>query len=151
MKKIGMLLIVVAVLMGRAAPVSGGQETEQGKASPVGDAKRGEVLFNKPLVLGNVPISCATCHPKGRGLEKSYGKQEFTIFGYKAKRIEAVVDFLIINVLQGKGLKYNSQEMADLKAYMKALFLADKPEWPLQTFVPLEGLDVDQEPRLYGE
>lgn len=144
------IMVVTALLCGLSS-VHGAQAPEKERPVPEGNAARGEVLFNKPLVLGPVPISCATCHPDGRGVEKSYGKEEYSIFGYKAKKLEAVVDFLIVNVLQGKGIKYNSQEMADLKAYMKSLAMAGIPERPLQKFVPMHRFDDLDEPNLYGE
>ena len=150
-KKALMFLTVAMVLLGGLSPVRGAQAPEKERPGPEGNAARGEVLFNKPLVLGPVPISCATCHPDGRGVEKSYGKDEYSIFGYKTKKLEAVVDFLIVNVLQGKGIRYNSQEMADLKAYMKSLSMAGIPERPLQKFVPMHRFDDLDEPNLYGE
>ncbi|MBI4684431.1 MAG: hypothetical protein HY755_04445 [Nitrospirae bacterium] len=110
--------------------------------SDEGDAKRGEILFRSPLLLGTIPISCATCHPDGQGLERTWGKKEFVVLGDKVTRLEAVIDFWIVNILRGKGIKYDSQEMKDLKSYIKSLY--GKTERPLPKAVPLEKFDVPE-------
>lgn len=107
-----------------------------------GDAKRGEILFNSPLLLGTLPISCASCHQDGQGLEKTYGKKEFAVLGSKVTRLESVNNFWIVNVLRGRGLKYESQEMKDLNEYIKSLY--GKPARPLPRAIPLERLDVPE-------
>lgn len=140
-RKVLVLMLLVMVLTG--LPLAfGAHEGERANPGPEGDAKRGEFLFRSPMMLGTIPISCATCHPGGMGLERAYGKKEFSILGNKVKRIEAVIDFWIVNILRGEGIKYDSQEMKDIKAYLKSLSV--KPQRPLPRAVPMERLDVDR-------
>jgi len=107
-----------------------------------GDAKRGDILFRTPMMLGTISISCASCHPDGQGLEGAYGKAEYQILGGKTEKIEAAVNFWIVNVLRGKGFNDDSREMTDLKAYLKSL--QGRPKSPLPKVVPLENLEVER-------
>ena len=136
------VLVFVMVIAGGLPLAFGAHEGEKEKPSPEGDAKRGEFLFRSPMMLGTIPISCASCHPGGMGLERAYGKKEFSIMGNKVKRIEAVINFWIVNILRGEGIKYDSQDMKDIKAYLKTL--SAKPQRPLPRAIPMERLDVDR-------
>jgi len=120
-------------------------EISEKKGEDEGNAKRGETLFSSPLYLGTLPVSCASCHPGGQGLETTYGKKEFTIFGAKTQKLESVINFWIVDVMRGEPLKPDSQSMKDVKAYIKSLY--GKPPRPLPKAVPLEQFDV---PEFYG-
>ena len=120
-------------------------EISEKKVENEGNAKRGETLFSSPLYLGTLPISCASCHPGGQGLEMTYGKKEFSIFGAKTQKLESVINFWIVDVMRGEPLKPDSQSMKDVKAYIKSLY--GKPPWPLPKAIPLEQFDV---PEFYG-
>jgi hypothetical protein len=82
------------------------------------------------------------------GLERAFGKKEFSIFGKKVGRIEAAIDFMIVNILRGEGIRYDSQEMKDIKAFLQSL--SDRPQRPLPRAVPLERLDVESPEFLFG-
>lgn len=140
--------VLCMILAAGLPPLYGAHDPEKEKLNPEGDATRGETLFRTPLLLGTIPISCASCHPEGRGLERAHGKTEYSIFGKKVQRIEAVIDFWIVNILRGEGIAYDSQEMKDIKAYLKSLMT--KPQNPLPRAVPLEQLDVDRPNILTG-
>jgi mono/diheme cytochrome c family protein len=77
-----------------------------------GDAAKGKDLFNDTqLGGGTAGISCNSCHPDGKGLEKAADK----------KNLPKVVNACIKNALKGKGLDPKSAEMADLIAYIKSV------------------------------
>jgi mono/diheme cytochrome c family protein len=118
-KKVFVLMLFVLLLS--AGLLYGAHDPEKEKLNPEGDPKRGEALFKTPMLLGTIPISCASCHTNGMGLEKAFGKKEFSIFGKKVGRIEAAIDFMIVNILRGEGVRYDSQEMKDIKAFLKSL------------------------------
>ena len=139
-KKIVIMAFLVVVLS--ISSGYGAHDPEKEKTAPEGDAKRGEHLFRTPMLLGTIPISCASCHPNGRGLERAYGKNEYSILGNKVKRLEAVIDFWVVNILRGEGIAYDSQEMRDIKAYLKSL--TARKQQPLPRAVPMERLDVDR-------
>jgi cytochrome c peroxidase len=81
-------------------------------AFAAGDAAKGKVLFNDArLGGGTAGISCNSCHPLGKGLEKAADKKD----------LPKVVNACIKNALKGKGIDPKSDEMADLIAYIKSL------------------------------
>jgi cytochrome c peroxidase len=81
-------------------------------AFAAGDAAKGKVLFNDVrLGGGTAGISCNSCHPHGKGLEKVADKEG----------LPKVVNTCIKNALKGKGIDPTSAEMADLIAYIKSL------------------------------
>lgn len=81
-------------------------------AFAAGDAAKGKVLFNDTrLGGGTAGISCNSCHPDGKGLEKAADKKD----------LPKVVNACIKNALKGKGIDPKSAEMADLITYIKSL------------------------------
>jgi cytochrome c peroxidase len=81
-------------------------------AFAAGDAAKGKVLFNDTrLGGGTAGMSCNSCHPDGKGLEKAADKKD----------LPKVVNACVKNALKGKGLDPKSAEMADLIAYIKSL------------------------------
>ena len=81
-------------------------------AMAAGDVAKGKALFNDPkLGGGTTGISCNSCHPDGKGLEKAADKKD----------LEKFVNACIKNALKGKGIDPKSSEMADLVAYIKSL------------------------------
>ncbi len=82
--------------------------------------ERGKQLFNDPQ-LGKTGSSCNTCHPNGKGLEKSASKKEFSVMGKPVKSLEEVINFCITSAMKGKALDKNSQDMKALVAYIKSL------------------------------
>jgi len=91
-------------------------------AFAAGDVEKGKALFNDPK-LGTNGSTCGTCHPGGKGLEKSGAadKKEWTTPGGVEKSLEDAINMCITMALKGKALDKNSQEMQDLVAYIKSL------------------------------
>ncbi|MDH5203763.1 MAG: hypothetical protein OEZ31_10775 [Nitrospirota bacterium] len=84
--------------------------------------ERGKTLFNDPKFAdGTVGKSCNSCHPDGKGLEKSADKKEFNIMGKKQKSLEEAINFCIVNANKGKALDPKSEQMKDMVAYIKSL------------------------------
>ncbi|MGB9715812.1 MAG: hypothetical protein ACPL1G_05340 [Thermodesulfovibrionales bacterium] len=87
-----------------------------------GNVEKGKALFNDvKFANGTAGKSCNSCHPDGRGLEKSYDKKEFNIMGKKQMGIEEAVNFCIENALKGKAIDTKSEQMKDIVAYIKSL------------------------------
>jgi len=76
------------------------------------NVEKGKALFNDPkLGGGTAGVSCNSCHPDGKGLEKAA----------ESKDLEKQVNLCIKNALKGKGIDPKSAEMADMIAYLKTL------------------------------
>ncbi len=81
-------------------------------AMAAGDVAKGKALFNDPTFGGGTAgVSCNSCHPDGKGLEKAADKKD----------LEKFVNACIKNALKGEGIDTKSSEMADLVAYIKSL------------------------------
>lgn len=81
-------------------------------ALTAGNAEKGKALFNDPKFGGGtVAMSCNSCHPDGKGLEKAADRKDL------AKMINACIK----NALKGKGIDLKSAEMAAMIAYLKSL------------------------------
>ena len=81
-------------------------------AIAAGDMEKGKTLFNDPTFGGGTAgMSCNSCHPDGKGLEKAADKKD----------LEKFVNTCIKNALKGKGIDLKSVEMADIIAYIKSL------------------------------
>jgi len=81
-------------------------------AMAAGDMEKGKALFNDPTFGGGTAgISCNSCHPDGKGLEKAADRKD----------LEKFVNTCIKNALKGKGIDTKSPEMADIVAYIKSL------------------------------
>lgn len=81
-------------------------------ALAAGNVEKGKALFNDPkLAGGTVGMSCNSCHPDGKGLEKAADRKD----------LEKMVNACIKNALKGKGIDLKSAEMADIVAYLKSL------------------------------
>lgn len=84
--------------------------------------ERGKALFNDTKFgNGTSGKSCNSCHPNGKGLEKSGQKKDFNIMGQKQKSLEEAVNFCIVNALKGKAIDTKSDQMKDIVAYIKSL------------------------------
>jgi cytochrome c2 len=81
-------------------------------ALAAGDPARGKILFNDPkLGNGTAGVSCNTCHPNGKGLEKAGDRKDLAEF----------INRCLVNANKGKPLDLKSADMADLIAYIKSL------------------------------
>jgi cytochrome c len=81
-------------------------------ALAAGNAGKGKALFNDPKFGGGTAgVSCSSCHPDGKGLEKAADMKD----------LEKQVNACIQNALKGKGIDPKSAEMADMVAYLKSL------------------------------
>ena len=81
-------------------------------ASATGDSAKGKILFNDPKLGGaTAGISCNSCHPNGKGLEKAGERKDLAEF----------INRCLVNANKGKPLDPKSADMADLIAYIKSL------------------------------
>jgi cytochrome c553 len=81
-------------------------------AIAAGDVGKGKALFSDPKFGGGTAgVSCNSCHPDGKGLEKAADM----------KGLEKQVNACVQNALKGKGIDPKSAEMADIVAYLKSL------------------------------
>ncbi len=100
MGKIAILLVLVVLVAGGTAfSAQQGATVEKGKA-----------LFNDPK-LGTTGKSCNSCHPDGKGLEKSGSRPDLT----------DVINGCITIPLKGKAIDAKSSEMESLVLYIKSL------------------------------
>jgi hypothetical protein len=77
-----------------------------------GDVAKGKVLFNDAkLAGGTAGMSCNSCHPGGKGLEKAVDKKD----------IEKTINLCIEQALKGKTIDPKSAEMTDIVAYIMSL------------------------------
>ena len=81
-------------------------------AIAAGNVEKGKALFSDPkLGGGTAGVSCNSCHPDGKGVEKAADRKD----------LEKMVNTCIKNALKGKGIDPKSAEMADVVAYLKSL------------------------------
>lgn len=81
-------------------------------ALAAGDAARGKILFSDPKFAGGTAgVSCNTCHPNGKGLEKAGDRKDLAEF----------INTCLVNANKGKAIDPKSADMADLIAYIKSL------------------------------
>jgi cytochrome c len=87
-----------------------------------GNVEKGKAMFNDTK-LGTNGSTCNSCHPDGKGLEKSgeKGKKEWRTPGGAQKSLEDAINICITMALKGKALDKKSQDMQDLVAYIKSL------------------------------
>ncbi len=91
-------------------------------ALAVGDVEKGKALFNDPTLGGGTTgKSCNSCHPDGQGLEGIAELTEYRMMGKTYKSLEDVINYDIQKALHGKALDKDSEEMANLIAYIKSL------------------------------
>ncbi len=80
--------------------------------SAADDSAKGKILFNDPKLGGGTSgMSCNSCHPEGKGLEKASDRKDLKEF----------VNACIQNALKGKAIEPASEEMTNLVAYVKSL------------------------------
>ena len=81
-------------------------------AMAASDVKKGKAFFNDPTFGGGTAgISCNSCHPGGKGLEKAGAM----------KGLEKQINACVQGPLKGKGIGLKSPEMADIVAYIMSL------------------------------
>ena len=91
-------------------------------AVTTGDTGKGKLVFNDVnFGAGTSGKSCNSCHPDGKGLEKSGDKKEFTIMGQNQKSLEEAVNVCIEMALKGKAIDPKSEDMVNIVAYIKSL------------------------------
>ncbi len=78
----------------------------------------GEKLWNDPN-LGGAGISCATCHPGGKGL-KNEPFPRYIKMADDILTLDQMINFCMINPMKGERLSWNHQKMTALAAYVKA-------------------------------
>lgn len=96
------------------------------------DTAKGKTLFNDVKFAGGTAgISCNSCHPEGKGLEKAADKKEFDLGGKMQKSLEEAVNVCIVIANKGKAIDVKSDRMKELVAYIKSLKVkaaAEKPK-----------------------
>jgi len=81
-------------------------------AMAAGDVGKGKSLFGDPKFGGGTAgVSCNSCHPDGKGLEKAADM----------KGLEKQINACIKGALKGKEIDPKSSEMVDIIAYIKSL------------------------------
>ncbi len=103
-----------------------------------GDVEKGKALFNDPKAFGG-QVSCASCHPDGKGLEKSgmKGKKDWTNPGGKWLKLQDANNVCIILANKGKAIDPRSADMKNLVAYIKSLSMKSMPaEMPMKSETP---------------
>jgi mono/diheme cytochrome c family protein len=81
-------------------------------AMAAGDVGKGKALFNDPKLGGaTAGVSCNSCHPDGKGLEKAGDRKD----------LKAFVNSCIENALKGRAVDPKSKEMDDIVAYIQSL------------------------------
>ena len=76
--------------------------------------EKGRQLFNSPSLAGATSTqSCASCHPKGSGMEN----------GWKNPDLATQINTCIAGPLKGLKLNVNSVEMQSLIMYIRSLKL----------------------------
>ncbi|HTZ18604.1 MAG TPA: hypothetical protein VMB78_09225 [Dissulfurispiraceae bacterium] len=104
-------------------------------AFAAGDAEKGKALFNDPKAFGG-EVSCASCHPDGKGLEKSgeKGKKAWANPGGKWLKLQDAINVCIVMANKGKAIDPHSADMKNLVAYIKSLGMKSMPaETPMKS------------------
>jgi len=104
-------------------------------AFAAGDAAMGKVLFDDPKAFGG-QVSCASCHPDGKGLEKSgeKGKKMWSNPGGKWLKLQDAINVCIVMANKGKAIDPHSADMKNLVAYIKSLGMKSMPaEMPMKS------------------
>jgi len=98
-----------------------------------GNAEKGKALFNDSKAFGG-STSCSSCHPDGKGLEKSgmMGKTEWTNPAGKFKSLEEAINACITMANKGKAIDVKSEEMKNMVAYIKSLGMGMKHDMPMK-------------------
>lgn len=87
-----------------------------------GDLKNGRLLFRDEALGGSTnDKSCRSCHKNESELAGSASKNYDSLFGYITRDVEEVINLCIILPLKGKPYAKDSQEMADILAYLRSI------------------------------
>jgi mono/diheme cytochrome c family protein len=91
-------------------------------AIAAGESGKGKALFNDPK-LGANGQTCNSCHPDGKGLEKSgaRGKKEWKNPSGKWLSLEDTNNVCIMMAMKGNAIDPKGEEMRSLVAYIKSL------------------------------
>ena len=91
-------------------------------AFAAGDAKKGKMLFDDAKFAGG-SVSCSSCHPDGKGLEKAgmKGKKEWKNPAGTWLALEDASNVCVILANKGTAIDPKAAEMRDLVAYIKSL------------------------------
>jgi len=76
--------------------------------------------------LGTSGLSCNTCHPKGKGLKKK-AYPRYIEMPKDIVTLDQMINYCVLNPMKGKALKWNSQKMTALAAYVTARAKGGKP------------------------
>lgn len=93
-------------------------------AFAAGSVEKGKALFDDPNFAGGTSgKSCKSCHPNGKGLEKSgmKRKKEWKNPAGTWLRLEDANNVCVMMALKGNTIDPKGEEMKDLVAYIKSL------------------------------
>lgn len=86
------------------------------------DVKNGRALFQDETLGGSSNSkSCRSCHKRESELVGTADKSYDSLFGFITRDVEDVINLCIVLPLKGKPYAKNSQEMADLIAYLRSI------------------------------
>ncbi len=89
-----------------------------------GNVEKGKTIFNDPKAFsGTAGKSCASCHPDGKGLEKSAmkGKKEWKNPAGMWLNLEDAINVCVILANKGTTMDPKSEDMKEIVAYIKSL------------------------------
>jgi cytochrome c len=125
-----LVLVVLLVFAAATLTIAQDQKAEQKKAMK-DSFMRGKELF-MDASLGTNGKSCNTCHASGGTEAGKMGDKEVPPFMHIGKKypgyfsladrnmtIDQVIDFCIVNAMEGKALPWDDQRMTDLATYVE--------------------------------
>ena len=92
------------------------------RKTPIKDSDKLKVMSENlwgSTSLGTSGLSCSTCHQDGAGLKKEPFPKHIKMTG-DILTMDQMINFCMVNPMKGKPLKWNSQEMTALAAYITA-------------------------------
>lgn len=91
-------------------------------AQGVADVNNGRALFwDETLGESTNNKSCRSCHKRESELIGTADKNYDSLFGFITRDVEEVINLCIVLPLKGKPYVKDSQEMADLIAYLRSI------------------------------
>lgn len=92
------------------------------RKNPIKDSAKLKEMSEKlwgSTSLGTSGLSCSACHPDGARLKKEPFPKHIKMTG-DILTMDQMINFCMVNPMKGKPLKWNSQEMTALAAYITA-------------------------------
>ena len=84
------------------------------------ELKKMAIQLWKDTSLGSAGLSCNTCHPKGKGLNKKPFPR-YVSMPNDIVTMDQMINYCMLNPMKGKALAWNSEEMTALAAYVTVM------------------------------